>query len=193
MHEALFSSLPGRVFAALVQVFVHNFPKVRALEAATDNVDKVTRSRIMSAVRGKNTKPELALRRALHARGFRFRLHAGKVRGRPDLVLPKYRAVVFVHGCFWHRHQGCRYATIPSTRSEFWQAKFDANVARDSAVRRKLLEDGWRVATVWECALRKQEQVGASIGLLAVWLPVGRTTIEIGVSDIPHCGIIAAD
>ena len=104
----------------------------------TDIVDQQTRSRMMSGIRGKNTKPELALRRALHARGFRFRLHSGKVHGRPDLVLPKHRAVVFVHGCFWHRHEGCRYATTPSTRPEFWRAKFDANVARDSAVRTRL-------------------------------------------------------
>ncbi len=82
----------------------------------TDIVDQQTRSRMMAAIRGKDTKPELALRRALHARGFRFRLHSKAVRGRPDLVLPKYRAVVFVHGCFWHRHEGCRYTTTPSSR-----------------------------------------------------------------------------
>lgn len=146
----------------------------------TDIVDQQTRSRMMSGIRGKNTRPELALRRALHARGFRFRLHSGKVHGRPDLVLPKYSAVVFVHGCFWHRHEGCRYATSPSTRPEFWQAKFDANVARDSAVRTSLLEDGWRVATVWECALRKPEQVEASTESLSIWLRTEELQIEIG-------------
>lgn len=159
----------------------------------TDIVDQQTRSRMMSGIRGKNTKPELALRRALHARGFRFRLHSDKVHGRPDLVLSKHRAVVFVHGCFWHRHEGCRYATVPATRPEFWRAKFDANTARDSAVRTRLLEDGWRVATVWECALRKPEQVSATTDLLAAWLHMGPVTNEIGESDILHSGNIATD
>lgn len=159
----------------------------------TDIVDQQTRSRMMSGIRGKNTKPELALRRALHARGFRFRLHSSKVQGRPDLFLPKHRAVVFVHGCFWHRHVGCRYTTTPATRPAFWQAKFDANVARDSDVRTKLLEDGWRVATVWECALRKPARVSATTDLLAAWLHMGLVTIEIGERDILHGGKIAID
>jgi DNA mismatch endonuclease (patch repair protein) len=149
----------------------------------TDIVDQQTRSRMMSGIRGKNTKPELALRRALHARGFRFRLHSGKVHGRPDLVLPKHRAVVFVHGCFWHRHEGCRYTTTPSTREEFWQAKFTANVARDAAVRGKLLKDGWRVATVWECALRRPHQIVASIDSLSAWLRSEEDQIEIGAKE----------
>lgn len=150
----------------------------------TDIVDQETRSRMMSGIRGKNTKPELALRRALHTRGFRFRLHSSKVHGRPDLALPKYRAVVFVHGCFWHRHEGCRYTTTPSTRPEFWQAKFDANVARDNTVRATLLEDGWRVATVWECALRKPDQVDASAKLLSAWLLSDEDQIEIGAEGV---------
>ena len=137
----------------------------------------------MAGIKGKNTKPELALRRTLHARGFRYRLHSKKVHGRPDLVFPKHRAVVFVHGCFWHRHEGCRYATNPSTRAEFWQAKFEANVARDSAVREALLEAGWRVATIWECALKKPEQVSASTEILAAWLMSGERWIEIGEYD----------
>ena len=159
----------------------------------TDIVDQQTRSRMMSGIRGKNTKPELALRRALHARGFRFRLHSGKVYGRPDLVLPKHRAVIFVHGCFWHRHEGCRYTTVPATRPEFWRAKFDVNVARDRAVRKKLLEDGWRVATVWECALRKPGQISATTDRLAAWLFVGPVSMEIGESDILQSGIVATD
>ncbi len=150
----------------------------------TDIVDQQTRFRMMSGIRGKNTKPELALRRALHARGFRFRLHSGKVHGRPDLVLPKHRAVVFVHGCFWHRHEGCRYTTTPSTRQDFWQAKFEANVTRDSAVRTTLLEDGWRVATVWECALRKPDKVAASAELLSAWLLSDEDQIEIGAEGV---------
>lgn len=149
----------------------------------TDIVDQQTRSRMMSGIRGKNTKPELALRRALHARGFRFRLHSKKVHGRPDLVLPKYRAVVFVHGCFWHQHEGCRYATTPATRSEFWQAKFAANVARDNSVRGALLDEGWRVATIWECALRKPKQISVAADHLAEWLVAVGDTLELGENE----------
>jgi DNA mismatch endonuclease (patch repair protein) len=145
-----------------------------------DIVDKQTRSRMMAGIRGQDTKPELALRRALHARGFRFRLHAKNVPGRPDLVFPKHRAVVFVHGCFWHRHQSCRYATTPSTRPEFWRAKFESNVARDAAVHTMLLQAAWRVATVWECSLRKSAQVARTADLLAAWLPSEDSLIDIG-------------
>lgn len=137
----------------------------------------------MAGIKGKDTKPEMALRRALYASGFRFRLHAKDIRGRPDLMFPKHLAVVFVHGCFWHRHEGCRYTTIPSTRPEFWKAKFEANVARDIAVRATILDSVWRVATVWECALRKPEQVVASAELLSVWLLSGEKQIEIGEED----------
>jgi len=150
----------------------------------TDIVDQQTRSRMMAGIKGKNTKPELALRRALHAHGFRYRLHSKKVHGRPDLVLPKHGAVVFVHGCFWHRHEGCRYATIPSTRAEFWRAKFEANVARDSAVRVALLEAGWRVATIWECALRKPEQVAAAVDRFSTWLLTETDTLDIGEREV---------
>ncbi len=149
-----------------------------------DIVDKATRSRMMAGIKGRNTKPELALRRALHARGYRYRLHAKNVTGRPDIVLARYRAVVFVHGCFWHRHEGCRYATTPATHPEFWQAKFSANVARDIAVRKSLLESGWRVATVWECALRKPEQVEAVAEVLSGWLRHGTDRIELGTREI---------
>lgn len=150
----------------------------------TDIVDKQTRSRMMAGIGGKDTKPELVLRRALHARGFRFRLHSRNVYGRPDLVMPKYRAVVFVHGCFWHRHEGCRYTTNPSTRQEFWQAKFEANVVRDGSVRMRLLDDGWRVATVWECALRKSDQAAVSIEFLLTWLASDEGQIEIGEKGV---------
>ena len=149
-----------------------------------DIVDAETRSRMMAGIKGKNTKPELALRRALHARGFRYRLHTKNVQGRPDLVLPKYRAVVFVHGCFWHRHLGCRYATNPKTRAEFWEVKFAANVARDSAARAALLEAGWRVATIWECALRKPEQVAVAADQLSTWLLSETETLELGEREV---------
>ena len=136
----------------------------------TDIVDIQTRSRMMAGIRGKDTKPELRLRRSLHAMGFRYRLHAKGLPGRPDLVLPKYRAVIFVHGCFWHRHPGCRFASTPSTRPEFWAAKFAANVARDEAVRSQLLQCGWRVATVWECALRSDAGLACAGEHVAKWL-----------------------
>ena len=119
-----------------------------------DTVDRGHRSRIMGRVGSKDTKPELVLRRALHAIGVRYRLHDEKLQGKPDLVFHRFNAVCFVHGCFWHRHAGCRYATNPSTRSDFWRQKFEKNVERDKRTRNKLLETGWRVAIVWECALR---------------------------------------
>ncbi|KZS49945.1 very short patch repair endonuclease [Rhizobium anhuiense] len=153
----------------------------------TDIVDKQTRSRMMSGIRGKDTQPEMALRRALHVRGFRFRLHSKNVPGRPDLIFQKYRAVIFVHGCFWHRHTDCRYSTMPATRPEFWQAKFETNMARDSTVRATLIEAGWRVATVWECALRKPDKVQATAANLSNWLLSNESQIEIGEQDVrPH-------
>jgi DNA mismatch endonuclease (patch repair protein) len=113
------------------------------------------RSRNMAAIRGKDTAPELAVRRILHAMGLRFRMHRKDLPGRPDIVLPKHRTVVFVHGCFWHRHEGCRYTTTPKTRQEFWQSKFADNVERDSRNSTDLQQLGWRVIVVWECELRQ--------------------------------------
>ena len=121
-----------------------------------DIVDRATRSRMMAGIRGRNTRPEMALRQALHARGLRYRLHDRKLPGTPDLVFRRFGAVCFVHGCFWHRHAECPYATIPATRTEFWLAKFEANVKRDRRDRHDLLHAGWRVAVIWECALRKE-------------------------------------
>ena len=119
--------------------------------------DHATRSRNMAAVRGKNTKPELIIRKGLHAAGLRYRLHVKGLPGKPDLVFPKYRAAVFVHGCFWHGH-ACPLFKVPETRREFWQQKIEANVARDDAAMVKLRGLGWRVAIVWECALRGKER-----------------------------------
>jgi len=130
-----------------------------------DSVDQATRSRMMAGIRGKNTRPELALRRALHARGLRYRLHDRQLPGTPDLVFRQFGAVCFVHGCFWHRHTGCPYATTPATRTEFWKAKFRDNTERDRRNRDRLLEAGWRVAIVWECTLRKGVDVGTALRL----------------------------
>ena len=121
-----------------------------------DIVDPATRSRMMAGIRRKNTRPELLIRSALHRTGLRFRLHVGHLPGSPDIVLPKYKAVIFVHGCFWHRHQSCRYASTPTTRPEFWAAKFKANADRDSRNARQLLDAGWRVFTIWECGIRHE-------------------------------------
>lgn len=115
--------------------------------------DTATRSRNMAAVRGKDTKPELLIRRGLHGLGYRYRLHAKDLPGKPDLVFPKYHAVLFVHGCFWHGHD-CPLFRLPATRTEFWRAKIASNVLRDRKALKALQAQGWRTATVWECALR---------------------------------------
>lgn len=117
-----------------------------------DVVDPATRSRMMSGIRGKNTKPERIVRSFLHRAGFRFRLHA-KLPGKPDLVLPKYRTAVLVHGCFWHRHEGCRFCTTPANNALVWQEKFADNVRRDAKVRQQLEALGWKVLVVWSCEL----------------------------------------
>lgn len=119
-----------------------------------DVVDKATRSRMMSGIQGKNTKPELLVRKYLHRRGLRYRLHAKNLPGKPDLVFPKYKVVVFVHGCFWHHHTGCKYATTPSSRVDYWTNKLSENITRDNYQVAALEGLGWRVFVVWECELR---------------------------------------
>lgn len=121
-----------------------------------DVVDANTRSRMMAGIKGKNTTPEIRLRKALHRGGFRFRLHASKLPGKPDIVLPKYRTAIFVHGCFWHRHEGCRYASVPKSNAAFWEDKFVRNVERDSSNVANLIKAGWQVCIVWECAVRRR-------------------------------------
>ena len=118
-----------------------------------DTVSKAKRSLIMSRVRSRDTTPELAVRRALHAAGYRYRLHRKDLPGNPDIVLPKYRTAVQVHGCFWHGHQCRRGNRLPSTNTEYWQAKIQRNRDRDNRVCRSLTEAGWRVFTIWECEL----------------------------------------
>ncbi|MFB9069295.1 very short patch repair endonuclease [Pseudofulvimonas gallinarii] len=118
-----------------------------------DIISPERRSALMSRIRGKDTRIELEVRRGLHALGFRYRLAGAGLPGRPDLVLPKYRTVVFVHGCFWHQHH-CHLFRLPKTRTEFWKTKVDANRARDLRSEAQLRELGWHVETVWECQLR---------------------------------------
>lgn len=118
------------------------------------------RRRIMSAVRGRDTKPEMIVRRLLHSMNYRYRLHKKGLPGRPDVVFAGRRKAIFVHGCFWHRHPGCSKATDPKTRSEFWSAKFARNVERDGEVERRLKELGWETIVVWECETRSPETLG---------------------------------
>jgi DNA mismatch endonuclease, patch repair protein len=120
----------------------------------TDIVDTLTRARMMAGIGSRNTKPELVVRSYLHRAGLRFRVHAALLPGRPDVVLPRHRIAVFVHGCFWHRHARCPFATTPSTRPEFWATKFEGNVCRDRRDRLALARLGWRVETIWECQTR---------------------------------------
>ena len=120
-----------------------------------DVVDKETRSRMMSGIRAKHTKPEIQVRRALHAAGLRFRLF-GQLPGKPDIVLARFRVAIFVNGCFWHGH-GCHLFKMPSTRTEFWKTKLAANVSRDNAVYSDIIREGWRLAIVWECAIKSKD------------------------------------
>ena len=115
------------------------------------------RSRNMSAIKSKNTKPEIAVRKLLHSMGYRFRLHRKDLPGSPDIVLPKYKTVIFVHGCFWHRHENCKYASIPKTRKEFWESKFKANVKRDKEIQEKIKNIGWQSVVVWECEIKNEK------------------------------------
>lgn len=133
----------------------------KPLPRMVDTVSPEVRSRMMSGIRGKDTKPEIVIRKALHAAGFRYRLHDRRLPGKPDMVFPKYRAVLFIHGCFWHGHD-CYLFRLPSTRPEFWKAKIEGNVMRDRAATEQLQAAGWRVGTVWECALKGREKLGSA-------------------------------
>ena len=119
-----------------------------------DIVDTKTRSRMMSGIRSKNTKPEILVRQVAHALGYRFRLNRRDLPGTPDLVFPKLKAAILVHGCFWHRHEGCPYCTVPSSNVAFWLKKFNRNIERDQKVDVALREVGWRPIVIWECETR---------------------------------------
>jgi DNA mismatch endonuclease (patch repair protein) len=116
--------------------------------------DKATRSYNMSRIRSGNTKPELLVRKFLHEQGFRYKLHDKKLPGKPDIVLPKYKTVIFIHGCFWHGHKDCKYFVIPKTRTEWWLNKINSNKANDIKTIRALKKDGWKIINVWECNLK---------------------------------------
>lgn len=138
-------------------------PSSGTLAGRVDTLSSQERSGRMRLVRSKDTMPELAVRRWLHARGYRYRLHVPTLPGKPDIVFPTRRKVIFVHGCFWHRHEGCRLATMPKSRIDFWQAKLAANRARDTAKLRALAEAGWTSMVVWQCELRDMDTVGGRI------------------------------
>ena len=135
-----------------------------------DNKNAEQRSRNMSRIRGRNTKPEITVRKLLFADGFRYRLNVNNLPGKPDIVLKKYHAVIFINGCFWHGHANCRFAKTPETNTAFWMAKIETNRVRDAEVRRQLLSDGWRVLTVWTCSLRNDEKLRTTYSQIKAWL-----------------------
>ncbi len=132
----------------------------------SDIYSKEKRSQIMRKIKGKNTKPEIKVRKWLHQKGFRFRLHRQDLPGKPDIVLPKYKTVIFINGCFWHQHQGCQKASTPKTNQEWWKEKFKENTERDQRNQDKLTEMGWKVIVIWECEIKTGkyiEQLEANI------------------------------
>lgn len=141
----------------------------------------------MRAIRAANTGPEMLFRKALYKRGLRFRLHVRSLPGRPDIVIRKYKVVVFVNGCFWHGHR-CRFWKVPKTRADFWLAKISNNVSRDVSVHQKLLDAGWRVAIVWECAIKglTSSQIDSNVDDFVLWLVECRS---VGI-EIPSIGQI---
>ncbi|WP_026120928.1 very short patch repair endonuclease [Paraburkholderia kururiensis] len=128
-----------------------------------DSLTPAERSERMSRIKGKNTKPELFVRSLVHRMGYRYRLHRKGLPGRPDLVFAKRRKVIFVHGCFWHRHEGCRLARLPKSRLDFWRPKLDANAKRDKEVELRLAELGWKVLTIWECEVKEGAALASRI------------------------------
>lgn len=117
---------------------------------------KETRSYNMSRIKGKDTKPELLVRKFLHKNGFRYRLHVKDMPGKPDIVLPKYKTVIFIHGCFWHGHEGCKYYVVPKTRTDWWLNKINGNISKDSRAEAALILQGWEILKIWECELKSK-------------------------------------
>lgn len=132
---------------------------------------KEVRSRMMASIKSKNTLPERQVRKMLHGLGFRFRLHSNHLPGKPDVVLPKHKLAIFVHGCFWHRHESCRFAVMPKTNQEFWSEKLNGNLRRDAAAIRQLHLLGWRTLIIWECAFKSERQLSKLPIRLAQLIP----------------------
>lgn len=143
-----------------------------------DIVSREVRSRMMSGIRSRDTGPEVRLRRELHALGHRFRLHVRELPGSPDIVMPRRKAAIQVHGCFWHRHLGCKYATTPNSRIEFWQTKFASNQLRDARNLAELQSLGWRTAIIWECCVRGPD-ISQMVCRLDMWLRSDERHLEL--------------
>lgn len=152
-----------------------------------DIVTKEKRSEIMSRIRSKNTRLEIIVRKLLHAAGYRYRLHRKNLPGKPDLVLPKYRTVIFVHGCFWHRHANCSISSMPKSHTGYWAAKLAANVRRDERNIHLLLAADWRVLTVWECACRDKSHRDRLLMRIEKFLTAKEQCQEIGTIPINDC------
>ncbi len=144
-----------------------------------DKLTKERRSWNMSRVQAKNTKPEITVRSLLHRKGYRFRIHRGGMPGKPDIVLPKYQTVIFVHGCFWHGHDNCKKSRIPNTNSSFWQTKILTNKCHDQKTLRDLEKKGWRIALVWECALSNTTMINNMILALDNWIKSDEYYLEL--------------
>lgn len=145
-----------------------------------DVVTPAVRSRMMSGIKGKNSKPEILIRKMLFGAGYRFRLHSRDLPGTPDIVLPGRKIAIFVHGCFWHAHKGCKYFKIPATRPDFWIAKLQSNVDRDNRAVERLRAMGWRVLCIWECATRDPEMATSLLERMISWIDSGIGIEEIG-------------
>lgn len=153
----------------------------------TDVVKPEKRSQMMSGIKGKNSLPEMLVRKVLFASGYRFRLHRRDLPGTPDIAMPGLKIAIFVHGCFWHAHQGCKFAKMPSTRTEFWTTKLRGNVERDQRAINKLAEMGWRVLNVWECSTRDKEAVAGLHIALQQWI-----NSDAGLGEISAQSLVAA-
>lgn len=149
----------------------------------SDVVSPEVRSRMMAGIKGKNTRPEIQIRKLLFAAGYRFRLHRRDLPGTPDIVMPGKRIAIFVHGCFWHGHQGCKLAKIPSTRTDFWTAKITANRLRDRMAIDQLLLAGWRVLVVWECAVREKGSTAELMTRIHGWIESDRRDAHIAAFE----------
>lgn len=152
-----------------------NVSSAKGNRPMNDIVVPAVRSRMMSGIGRKNTRPELIVRKLLFAAGYRYRLHRKDLPGAPDIVLPSRRVAVFVHGCFWHMHAKCKYSKLPSTRAAFWQTKLEGNVVRDQKAIDTLIRNGWRVLTVWECVTRNAVAMDALQESLTKWIESGES------------------
>lgn len=144
-----------------------------------DVVSPAVRSRMMSGIKGKNSQPEILIRKMLFSAGYRFRLHRRDLPGTPDIVLPGRKIAIFVHGCFWHAHEGCKYFKVPATRPEFWINKLQSNVGRDKRAFERLRTMGWRVLCIWECATRESETAKSLLKQMVSWIDS-----DIGIEEI---------